>query len=114
MVSQLSTPWWRYFINYDPGVYLQKIKVPVLALNGGSDIQVVANENLKGMETSLKKGGNKKYKILKMEGLNHLFQRCKECTVAEYERLETTIEPEVLAEMVKFLSTAIAKDHQTK
>lgn len=114
MASQLSTAWWRYFISFDPGEYLQKIKIPVLAMNGGADIQVVANENLKGIESSLKKGGNKNYKILKMEGLNHLFQRCKECTVAEYESLETTFEPEVLDEMVKFLSTAIVKGHQTK
>jgi fermentation-respiration switch protein FrsA (DUF1100 family) len=75
---------------------LQKLSCPVLAINGSADIQVPASINLKGIETALKKGGNKQFSIKQFEGLNHLFQKCGKCTVPEYGELETTIEPAVL------------------
>jgi len=96
MVGQLSTKWWKYFANYDPQPILQKVKCPVLAMNGGADIQIVADQNLKGIQTSLLKAGNKKGTIMKFDELNHLFQKCTKCTVSEYGELETTIEPVVL------------------
>jgi fermentation-respiration switch protein FrsA (DUF1100 family) len=82
---------------------LQKVKCPVLAINGGADIQVVADANLKGIENALRNGGNKRVTIKKFEGLNHLFQKCTSCTITEYGTLETTIEPEVLAFLLEWL-----------
>jgi hypothetical protein len=51
----------------------------------------------------LLKGGNKRVSIKKFEGLNHLFQKCSTCTVAEYGTLETTIEPEVMTFLLEWL-----------
>jgi pimeloyl-ACP methyl ester carboxylesterase len=96
MAQALSTQWWKYFAAYDPQPTLRKLNCPVLAINGTSDIQVPASINLKGIETALKKGGNKKFVTKEFTGLNHLFQYCSKCTVAEYGQLETTIEPRVL------------------
>ena len=96
MSETLSTKWWKYFASYNPQLVLQKLKCPVLAINGSQDIQVPAIANLNGIETSLKKAGNKNFTTMKLEGLNHLFQKCTKCTVAEYGELDTTIEPEVL------------------
>ena len=96
MTETLSTNWWKYFGAYDPQPVLQKVKCPVLAINGSADIQVPAVASLQGVETALKKGGNKQFTTKQFEGLNHLFQKCNKCTVAEYGELETTIEPEVL------------------
>ncbi|MEY4259190.1 MAG: hypothetical protein RL656_163, partial [Bacteroidota bacterium] len=103
MSKELSSTWWRFFANYNPEPILQKVKCPVLAINGGSDIQVVADENLNGIEKSLEKGGNKRVTIKKFDSLNHLFQKCTTCTVTEYGELETTIEPEVLAFLLEWL-----------
>ena len=55
------TPWFRYFIKYDPEPVLQKVKCPVLALNGELDLQVPADQNLPAIEAALKAGGNKDY-----------------------------------------------------
>ena len=35
-----KTPWYRYFITFDPLPVLKNVRVPVLALNGELDLQV--------------------------------------------------------------------------
>jgi alpha-beta hydrolase superfamily lysophospholipase len=107
ITSQLSSKWWKFFANYNPQPILEQLKCPVLAINGSSDIQVVSAQNLKGIKSSLKKAGNKNYTIKEFESLNHLFQKCNKCTVQEYGDLETTIEPEVLDFMAKWLDKNI-------
>lgn len=104
MAVTLSTSWWKYFASYDPQPALQKVKCPVLAINGTADIQVPSEVSIKGIEQALKKGANKNYTTKQFEGLNHLFQKCSLCTVAEYGVLETTIEPEVLTTIGDWLS----------
>ncbi|MFN6020888.1 MAG: alpha/beta hydrolase, partial [Bacteroidota bacterium] len=95
--------WWRFFAKYHPDSVLQQEKCPGRAINGGSDIQGVADENLNGIEKALEKGGNKRMTIKKFDSLNHLFQKCTTCTVTEYGELETTIEPEVLTFLLEGL-----------
>lgn len=104
MSETLSTKWWKYFASYNPQIALQKLKCPVLAINGSSDIQVPADANLKAIELGLRKAGNKKGTTMKFDNLNHLFQKCTKCTVQEYGELENTIEPEVLEYIYNWLS----------
>lgn len=89
--------WMRYFTKYDPAPVLTKIRVPFLALNGGKDVQVRAKENLAGFDQLLKQAGNKDFKIVMLPNLNHLFQNAETGMVNEYEAIEETISPEVLA-----------------
>lgn len=91
-----SSSWFKYFLSFDPSPYLQKLSCPVLALNGSKDVQVLATSNLKGIEESLKKSQSKSYMIKELPGLNHLFQSCKSCTVAEYGQLEESFSPAAL------------------
>ena len=55
-VKQISGPWMQYLIKYNPAFALEKVKCPVLAVNGEKDLQVSPKENLSGIKTSLKKG----------------------------------------------------------
>lgn len=96
LARAVRSPWFRYFINYDPAPALQKVRAKVLALNGDQDIQVASAPNLAGLKASLQKGGNKNVEVKELKGLNHLFQRCQKCTVAEYAELEETFAPEAL------------------
>ena len=96
MTDAFSSNWMKYFAAYNPQLALQKLKCPVLAINGSADIQVPAVEDLKAIEAALKKAGNKHVVTKQFEGLNHLFQKCNKCTTQEYGELTTTIEPEVL------------------
>ena len=88
--------WFRYFIMTDPSIYWKKVGCPVLALNGEKDVQVAANENLPAIEKAVKSAGIKSVKIVKLPGLNHLFQHCKTGLPAEYATIEETFSPEAL------------------
>lgn len=106
-LRSLSSPWFNFFMQFDPVVYLSQVKCPVLALNGSRDIQVSSKANLAGIEQALKAGGNQHYIVKEMPGLNHLFQHCHKCTVAEYEEMDETFSPEVLGIISSWLKENI-------
>jgi len=108
-VYQVLTPWFRYFIAYDPSAALKKISCPVLALNGSKDLQVPASENLKAIEKQLKKAGNNHYTIKEFAGLNHLFQPCRTGSPSEYLQIEETFSPEVLDFITQWIKGITAK-----
>ncbi len=85
--------WLNYFLNYQPAENFQKIKIPVLALNGSYDIQITSKENLAGIKDALKKGGNKHFQVKEMPSLNHLFQTAKSKDQS-YEAIDETFSPE--------------------
>ncbi|MDX2031657.1 MAG: alpha/beta fold hydrolase [Blastocatellia bacterium] len=95
-VKQVLTPWFRYFLTYDPRPTLKKVKCPVLALNGEKDLQVPPNENLREIEAALKAAGNRDVTIAKLPNLNHLFQTCKTGSPNEYVQIEETLSPVAL------------------
>lgn len=97
------TTWFRYFLAYDPGPSWQKVKCPVLALNGSEDIQVSAKENLAAIKKFLNMAGNKNHQEIELEGFNHLMQRCEVCSIQEYSLIEMTFDPEALGLITDFL-----------
>lgn len=98
-VRLATGPWYRYHIRFDPVPWLKQVKVPLLAFNGDKDIMVDADENL---------GNYKQYvhqaKVVKVPGLNHLFQHCVTCTMQEPAKLTEDFAPEVLKEMVLWIN----------
>ncbi|WP_294331696.1 alpha/beta fold hydrolase [uncultured Chryseobacterium sp.] len=101
--KQTSSPWFRYFIKFNPDQYLSKIKIPVLALNGSLDFQVSSKENLEAISKSLKKAGNPDFKTQELPGLNHLFQEAKTGAFTEYAEIEQTISPSALNTMTRWI-----------
>jgi uncharacterized protein len=93
----LLSAWFRYFVAFDPHPVLKKITVPVLALNGENDLQVSAKENLELIAAALKAGGNKDYTVKSFAKLNHLFQTSQTGAPSEYDKIEETMSPQVLA-----------------
>jgi dienelactone hydrolase len=89
----------RAIINFDAGPILRKLKMPVLAMNGSKDLQVPSSQNLPAISAALKEAGNRDFSVNELPGLNHLFQTCKKCTVAEYGELEETFSPDALKMM---------------
>ena len=88
-VDQIASPWMLYFIKYNPATALEKVKCPVLAINGEKDLQVPPKENLEAIKRALTKGGNKKVTTIELSNLNHLFQECKTGSPSEYAAIET-------------------------
>jgi pimeloyl-ACP methyl ester carboxylesterase len=103
MVREFSKPWMKYFLQSDPVPYLQNTNAKVLALNGEKDVQVLPQPNLAGITAALQKSKSPVYEVKEMEGLNHLFQTCRQCTPAEYGMLEETFSPMALQAMSEWL-----------
>ena len=93
---KLFTPWFCYFLNFDPSTALKQVQVPVLAINGELDLQVSAKQNLPIISKALKEAGNTDYTTLELPKLNHLLQTCQTGHVREYGEIEETISPSVL------------------
>lgn len=94
--AQLATPWFRFFVVYDPVDALRATSVPVLAVNGELDLQVPAEANLEAIRTTLEEGGNDDVTTLLLPGLNHLFQEAETGSPSEYSRIDQTMSPEVM------------------
>ncbi len=106
-VKQLMSPWFRYFLAYDPVPTLRQLKCPVLAINGSLDMQVPPKENLPGIEAALKAGGNKDFLVKELPGLNHLFQTATTGAPLEYATIEETISPVALSTMGDWITAHV-------
>ncbi|MBW2962066.1 alpha/beta hydrolase family protein [Mesonia aestuariivivens] len=96
--EQHNSEWLKTFIRFDPSPYLQKVNSGVLALNGEKDTQVPAKENLAAIEKSVQQS-SEKLTLKSYPKLNHLFQEATTGSVQEYEEIEQTISPKVLADI---------------
>ena len=95
-VKPLSSPWMRYFIAFNPQDYLQKLTIPILAINGTSDVQVPAMDNLNAISKAMAISGNRDATVLPLLGLNHLFQPSETGALSEYGTIKTTFDPAAL------------------
>lgn len=92
----LTRPWFRYLLTYDPAPVLRQVRVPVLALYGGHDLQVPPAQNVPAMEHALRAGRDRDFTVLELPGLNHLFQNAPTGMIEEYPRIEETFAPSAL------------------
>ena len=102
-VSKLANPWMMYFLKHNPATDLQKVTCPVLAVNGSTDLQVPATENLSAIKAALEQGGNQEVTVKEYTGLNHLFQESETGSPDEYGAIEQTFSPLVLAEVTEWI-----------
>jgi pimeloyl-ACP methyl ester carboxylesterase len=102
-LKKLAIDWGRFFIKFDPKTAISKVKCPILVLNGSKDHQVFPEENLSNIEEGLKIAKNKHYKIIKLEGLNHLFQHAETGLPQEYAKIKEDFAPEALQIMSDWL-----------
>lgn len=103
-MAMYKLPWYRFFVMFDPQPDLKKISVPVLALNGELDLQVAYQENLGGIASGLKAGGNKDVTVKSFPKLNHLFQTSQTGLPSEYIKNEETISPLVLETIAQWIT----------
>ncbi len=99
---EAKTNWYKYMIHYSPEDFLSKINVPVLALNGEADINVIAKENLNGFKAYLPLTTDLTLKSYPK--LNHMYQHCHACTTAEIPEIDEVFAPEVLEDISKWIN----------
>lgn len=102
-LAGFDTPWMRTFIGLDPAVSLGKLEQPVLVMSGEKDLQVIADDNLPGIERALARAGNKDVTVRRLPGLNHLFQRCQTGAVSEYATIRETFDPDALEILTRWV-----------
>jgi fermentation-respiration switch protein FrsA (DUF1100 family) len=94
----------RFFLTYEPSTALQKVHVPVLALNGSKDLQVPPKQNLAAIRQALQDAGNKDVTIRELPGLNHLFQTAGTGSPSEYATIEETMSPVALQTIADWIN----------
>ena len=103
-IEQLTSPWFRYFITYDPAGALRHVTCPVLAIDGSLDRQVLPAQNLPAIRAALKAAGNTHAEVDELPGLNHLFQTARTGSPSEYANIEETMSPLALEKMASWIA----------
>ncbi|MEE8459789.1 MAG: alpha/beta fold hydrolase [Phycisphaerales bacterium] len=101
-IAQVTSPWMRYFVTYDPRPALTRVACPVFALNGTLDLQVYHDQNLPEIQKAIKTGGGD-VTIRRYQGLNHLFQPAETGLILEYATIEITFDEAVLRDIVAWI-----------
>jgi fermentation-respiration switch protein FrsA (DUF1100 family) len=107
-LRMLSSPWFRFFLDYDPLPNLKAVNCAVLALYGQKDLQVAPKANLPLLQKALKDAANSQADARELPELNHLFQHAYTGTPAEYAAIEETFSPEALSLIVDWV-----RDHSS-
>lgn len=102
----IRSPWFRFFLDYDPAQVLAQVRCPVLALFGEKDLQVPAEMNRKVLEAALGRAGNKRVTLRVLPGANHLFQPAKTGSPSEYASLPKEFVPGFLETVASFIAGA--------
>ena len=85
-IDALLVPWFQYFLGHNPADDLRQVRVPVLALFGELDLQVLPAQNRGPMEEAL--AANPDATVVVVPRANHLFQAATTGSPAEYALLE--------------------------
>lgn len=101
--------WMAFFVDYDPAQDWAKVRVPVLALFGGLDVQVDVNQNRPALEAALAKAGNKDLTVRVFASANHLFQDAKTGSPNEYAMLPMHFVPGFLETIGDWLTQHFAR-----
>jgi pimeloyl-ACP methyl ester carboxylesterase len=104
-IAAFLDPWMRFFLAYDPAPALAQLEVPVLAVFGGLDLQVSAEDNAPAAETAL--AGNADATVVVIDEVNHLFQVAVTGAVSEYDTLDEPFEPGTTDQIVDWIETHI-------
>ena len=93
VLSWYKSPWFRFFIDYDPKPALEQVTCPALFLFGGLDTQVPADIDSTAIGDVLKRSGNNDYTLKTIPKANHGFQCAKTGSPSEYMSLEKKFFP---------------------
>ena len=95
-IHMMTSPWFRFFLAYDPLPDLKRTKCPVLALYGEKDLQVPPKINSPMVQKAFLDGGNTQAEVKLLRELNHLFQPAYTGSPTEYAAIDQTFSPDAL------------------
>ena len=102
----LGSPWATDALQHDPAALAARVDAPILALFGGTDLQVNARRNAAPLAAlAVRRPAARRVEVHTLDGLNHLFQPSATGALEDYARIETTIAPAALDAVIGFLKT---------
>ncbi len=96
LATQMTSPWLRSYLTFNPLRNLKECNIPLLALFAEKDHETPLKPNIEKLRSFANESGNDRIIIKEMADHNHLFQKCKIGTIEEYSKLEAGISAEVL------------------
>lgn len=72
MLDTVSQPWTKFWLAYDPLPTAQRVKQPVLILQGDTDMQVTP-EQADSLAAAMRRAGNRAVTLKRFPATNHLF-----------------------------------------
>lgn len=99
-VRPIVSAWYRWFVAHDPAPALAAVRVPLLAVYGGKDLQVPADQNAPALARILPAA-----EIVVLPDVNHLMQTAGTGAPSEYGTIEETIAPEALRTVVDWVAS---------
>ena len=99
----MRSAWFASFFDYDPRPAVVALSVPVLALYGELDTQVLAVPNSTAMAEAIAESDIPSHTLATIPSANHLFQAATTGSVNEYAELEPEFVPEVLEILATWL-----------
>ena len=100
------SPWWRFFLSYDPATALANVTCPTLVIFGGKDTQVPPALHRSPVESAL--AGNRRVRVIEYPSANHLFQEAITGQVGEYQVLDKAFVPGLLDDVTTWIREATA------
>jgi uncharacterized protein len=101
--AQMTSPWMKYMLAFDPAEALRKVTVPVYAAFGALDIQVPASLHEAPLRAALTH--NPHVTVTTYPGANHLFQRATTGHPTEYATLEKAFVPKLPEDLAKWIQS---------
>jgi pimeloyl-ACP methyl ester carboxylesterase len=103
-VAFASSPWFRFFLDYDPAPTLARVTCPVLAVFGERDLQVPVESNRAVMQEIARKSPARQFTIEVIPAANHLYQSATTGSSTEYARLKKEFAPGFVETLLGWLA----------
>jgi len=105
LIESYRSDWFISLLESDPTADWRQVSdIPVLAIFGGLDVQVLADQNADALEAALRDAGNPNFTIITIPEANHLFQQAISGSITEYSSLPAEMMPELLTAIVEWVT----------
>lgn len=106
-MAAVGSPWFRYFIAFEPAPILAQVKCPVLAFYGEKDLQVPTAQNAPVIQEIFRKSANRGLTIKIMPDANHLYEKAGNGSPTEYAKLDKVFVPGFLDTLSGWIKATI-------
>jgi pimeloyl-ACP methyl ester carboxylesterase len=103
-LAAAKTAWFKSFIEYDPQADISSLQIPMLAIFGEKDSQVILDPN-RTMAESLKENSDLNLTIVEIESANHLFQQSNTGLPSEYGMLDKEFADGFVEAIIEWLNS---------